>query len=502
MFAVELKNITKRFGGAAANNQVELLVKQGDIHCLLGENGAGKTTLMKILFGLYKADQGTISINGTTIHNMTPPKAFDLGIGMVHQHFMLVENLSVLDNVILGSEPGRVTVNRKKAKAAVQELSDRYHFDLPLDEKVSELSIGLKSRVEIMKTIYRGADIIILDEPTAVLTPLEVRQFLDILLDMKKQGKTIILITHKLHETMEVSDAVTVLRGGQSVATVATADTNPRALASLMVGRDLEAELEKPESEKGDVVLSLENIRLLPQSQNPVSFQIRGGEIFGIAGVEGNGQKELEELVMGLAKCKEGKISLKTMDITNHSTQKRQKFGIGYIPSDRFKRAILPDFSLTDNYLLGNQYFDTYIKHGLIQHKALAENCLRAMEDFDVRAVTTGAKQPIGGLSGGNQQKFVLGREVLKDPELVVACQPIRGLDIGAIQFIHRTLLDLRAQGKAVLLISAELSELFQLSDRIGVLYKGELMAVDKAEAFDNTSISLLMAGRKEEHHA
>lgn len=502
MFAVELKDITKRFGGAAANSHVNLLVKQGEIHCLLGENGAGKTTLMKVLFGLHKPDEGTIAINGTTIRHMTAPKAFDLGIGMVHQHFMLVNNLSVLDNIILGSEPGKVTVNRKKAREVVQALSDRYHFDLPLDEKVSQLSIGLMSRVEIMKTIYRGAEIIILDEPTAVLTPLEVEQFLDILRDMKKQGKTIILITHKLNETMAVSDAITVLRGGESVATVATKDTDVRVLAGLMVGRDMEFTLEKPEKAPGDVVLSLQNIKLLPQAQSTVSLEIRSGEIFGVAGVEGNGQQQLEELVMGLLKCKQGKITLKSIDITSFSSKKRQSFGIGYIPSDRFKRAILPGFSLADNYLLGNQYSHKFVKHGMIQHKALVEQCQQTMEEFDVRAVNRNVSQKVGGLSGGNQQKLVLGREVGKNPELVVACQPIRGLDIGAIKFIHQELLKLRDQGKAILLISAELSELFQLSDRIGVLYKGELMEVRPAEDFTNESISLLMAGRKEEANA
>lgn len=496
MLAVEMRDITKRFAGMTANDHINLLVERGEIHSLLGENGAGKTTLMKILFGLYKADEGTIRINGQEISSMTPRQAFGLGIGMVRQHFMLVNNLTVLENIILGSEPGSVTVDRKAARQKVQALSDQYHFDLELDARVAELSVGMKQRVEILKTIYRGAEIIILDEPTAVLTPLEVRQLLDILLDMKRQGKTIIFITHKLGETMEVSDRVTVLRGGKSVELVNTKDTNAHELASMMVGYEVSFELEKPDVPKGAPILTLEGARLLPQAQSPVSFEIRAGEIFGIAGVEGNGQQQMEEAIMGLLRLKEGKILFKGQDITALSPRKRRAMGIGYIPSDRFKQAILPGFSLSDNYLLGNQFDEQYAPHGLLNHKFLAEQGRELMKRFDVRAV--GLSQTIGSLSGGNQQKLVLGREVGKNPDLVIACQPIRGLDIGAIKFIHQVLLDLRAQGKAVLLISAELSDLFQLSDRIGVLYKGELMAVRSAGEYTNESISLLMAGRKE----
>jgi ABC-type uncharacterized transport system ATPase subunit len=496
MLAVEMKDITKRFAGMTANNHVTLMVEQGEIHSLLGENGAGKSTLMKILFGLYKADEGTIRIHGNEVPAMTPRQAFGLGIGMVHQHFMLVNNLTVLENIILGSEPGRVTIDRKEARQKVQALSDQYHFELELDAKISALSVGMKQRVEILKTIYRGAEMIILDEPTAVLTPLEVRQLLNILLDMKKQGKTIIFITHKLNETMEISDRVTVLRGGKSVELVNTKDTSPQQLASMMVGHDVSFDLEKPDVPKGETVLTLEKVRLMPQAQSPVSFEIRAGEIFGIAGVEGNGQQQMEEIVMGLLHAKEGKLLFKGQDITALSPRKRRALGIGYIPSDRFKQAILPNFSLSDNILLGNQFSEDYAPHGLLNHKYLAERGKELMKRFDVRAV--GLSQSIGSLSGGNQQKLVLGREVGKNPDLIIACQPIRGLDIGAIKFVHQTLLDMRAQGKAVLLISAELSDLFQLSDRIGVLYKGELMAVRKAEEYANESISLLMAGRKE----
>lgn len=496
MFAVEMREITKRFPGMIANDNVNLLVEKGEIHCLLGENGAGKTTLMKVLFGLYHPESGTVQVNGEPISITSPRTAFKLGIGMVHQHFMLVNNLTVLENIILGSEPGKLVIDRKKSREAVQALSDQYGFGLELDEKVSELSVGTKQRVEIMKTLYRGAEIIILDEPTAVLTPIEVKQLLDILLDMKRQGKTIIFITHKLKETMAISDHVTVLRGGKSVAAVATKDTSPEELAAVMIGEAIDLEVVRQEKEPGETVLSLTGVRLLPNAGDTVSLEIRAGEVFGIAGVEGNGQQQLEELIMGISRCKEGKLTLKNVDITSAGTRERIGYGIGYIPSDRYKQAILPSFTLTENYLLGNQFSAAYAPHGIIDYRYLLKRANELRKSFDVRAVS--GEQRISSLSGGNQQKLVLGREVGKNPDLVIACQPVRGLDIGAIKYIHQVLLDLRQEGKAILLISAELSDLFALSDRIGVLYKGELMAVRPAERYTNESISLLMAGKKD----
>ncbi len=496
MYAVEMRGIVKRFPGMVANDHVDLLVEKGEIHSLLGENGAGKTTLMKVLFGLYRPEEGSVHINGQPAGITSPKMAYKLGIGMVHQHFMLVNNLTVLENIILGQEPGNITVDLQESRRVVQQLSDQYGFDLPLDAKISELSVGMKQRVEIVKTLYRGAQIIILDEPTAVLTPLEVTQLLDILRDIKKQGKTVIFITHKLNETMAISDHVTVLRGGKCIAVLQTKDTSPEELAGLMVGTPISLTLTKQEKQPEELVLSLRNVRLLPNAASTVSFDIRGGEIFGIAGVEGNGQKQLEELVMGLQRCREGSIHLKGVDITSLQPRARRAYGIGYIPSDRFKQAILPNFSLVDNYLLGNQFSPGYTSGGFIQKRYLEERTRTLMQEFDVRAVSE--HQAIGSLSGGNQQKLVLGREVGKQPELVVACQPVFGLDIGAIKYIHEVLLKLRQQGKAVLLISAELSDIFQLSDRIGVLYKGEMVALRSAQEYTNESISLLMAGRKE----
>lgn len=480
-----------------ANDNVELCVEKGEIHSLLGENGAGKTTLMKVLFGFYKHDEGTLRINGETIAEQTPGKAFEQGLGMVHQHFMLINNLTVWENVVLGSELGHGAINKKANREKVKELSEMYQFDLDIDAKVRDLSVGMKQRVEILKTLYRGAEIIILDEPTAVLTPLEAEQLLDTMLKLQKQGKTIIFITHKLNETMAVSNHITVLRKGKSVASFATKETSEEELAAVMVGRQMDLSLEKPKVKRGETVFSVQNVRLLPNAQGTVSLDIHEGEILGIAGVEGNGQQQLEEMIMGLIPCKEGKILYLDQDLTRQSAKKRVSMGLGYIPSDRFKQAVLPSFSLSDNYLLGNQYREQYVRRGIIRQKDVDRMTREAMEEFDVRAVSE--KQSVASLSGGNQQKLVLSREVRKDPKFILACQPVRGLDIGAIHFIHKVLLDLKKQGKAILLISAELSDIFQLSDRIGVLYKGELMSMGRAEEYDNQSISLYMAGKRGE---
>lgn len=371
MYAVEMRGITKRFPGMIANDQIEFLVEKGEIHSLLGENGAGKTTLMKILFGLYQPDGGSIKINGNEIKHQTAVKAFEMGLGMVHQHFMLIDNMTVWENIVLGSEPGNFMIDRKKGKEIVKHLSEKYHFDLDVDAKISEISVGMKQRVEILKTLYRGAEIIILDEPTAVLTPLEVEQLLQILLEMKKEGKTIIFITHKLKETMAVSDHVTILRSGKSVEFLKTTETTEKELAALMVGYEIDMTLERKKVEKGETILSLQNVRLLPQAEKTVDLEIRAGEILGIAGVEGNGQQQLEEMIMGLEKVKCGKIFFKQEEITGMSVKERCKRGIGYIPSDRYKRAILPGFSLKDNYLLGNQYKDSYARKGMLNQSIL-----------------------------------------------------------------------------------------------------------------------------------
>lgn len=495
MLAVEMRNITKRFGSFTANDQINFLVEKGEIHCLLGENGAGKTTLMNILFGLYKADKGSLKINGKDIVKHSAKKAFECGLGMVHQHFMLVDALTVWENVVVGNEPGRFAIDRKTSIQQVQQISDCYNFGLNVEDKVSDLSIGMKQRVEILKTLYRGAEIIILDEPTAVLTPQEVEQLLDIFRDIKRQGKTIIFITHKLNETKAVSDSVTVLRGGKSVYSAATKEVTIKALANRMVGHEVTFNLKRLPNDIGEAVVSINQVRILENAQETVSFDIHAGEILGIAGVEGNGQMQLEEILMGFQKCKEGSIVIKGEDVTKWSTRKRLEKGISYIPSERHQRAILSNFSILDNYLLGNQFNKKFVKKELINYTYLNKMASASMKKYDVRAVDE--KQAVGSLSGGNQQKMVLSREVEKNSDFVLVCQPVRGLDIGAIHYIHEILLELRKQGKAILLISAELTDIFQLSDRIAVLYKGEVRALKKNEEFTKEAIGLLMAGQK-----
>ena len=478
-----------------ANDNINFAVEKGEIHSLLGENGAGKSTLMKILFGLYRQEEGEIYLDGKQVDIRSPRYAYHLGIGMVHQHFMLLNNMTVLENIILGNEQGKITIDIRKSRKIVSDLMTQYNFELDLDTKISALSVGMKQRVEILKTLYRGAEVIIFDEPTAVLTPLESLQLLEILTDMKKQGKTIVFITHKLGETMSVSDRVTVLRGGKLIATLQTKGTSPEELARLMVGREMSFEVTKAPKAPGEVVLSVQDVKLMPNAVGTCSFDLRAGEILGIAGVDGNGQQELEELVMGLTRCKAGQIMLKGKSLSSMRGAERRKLKIGYIPSDRFKQAILPKFSLLDNFLLGNQFSQKYMKRGILDDKYLRERTKSQVKAFDVRC--TSEVQSIGSLSGGNQQKFVLCREVEKDPPLVVACQPVRGLDVNAIQFVRNTLLELRQQNKAILLISAELSDHFQLADRIGVLYKGDMRALRPTEQYTNESISLLMAGKK-----
>lgn len=494
-FAVEMKNITKRFPGLVANDNVNFAVEHGEIHCLLGENGAGKTTLMKILFGLYKAEEGSININGEPAFINNPKVAFKLGLGMVHQHFMLINNLSALENIILGQEHGSFKMDMKKSYKIVKELADKYGIAINLNAKIHELSIGEKQRVEILKAIYRQANIIILDEPTAVLTPQEAEELMNIMRDMKAQGKTIIFITHKLNETMNIADRITVLRNGRNVQTINKKDTSPEQLARLMVGRDVNFNIEKAKAHRGDKVLEIRDIKLLPNAENRINFDLYEGEILGIAGVEGNGQRELEEIIMGLQKAQEGIFSLKEENIMFCSTKDRKAKGIGYIPSDRQKRGIIENFSIIENFLMGYQNCKEFSNNGLIKKQELVNHSEDMIKCFNIKV--SGINQNIGSLSGGNQQKVVISREVSQNPCLVIAAQPTRGLDIGAIEYIHNQLVRLRDEGKAILLISAELSEILELSDRVGVLYKGEMMDLKETECYVEGEIGLLMAGRK-----
>jgi len=497
-FAIEMRNITKKFPGILANDSIDFMVESGEIHSLLGENGAGKTTLMNILFGLYRADEGSILINGKKVEIANPKQALQCGLGMIHQHFMLLNRMSVLENVILGHERGNFTLDMKKSYQVINNLSQKYNFNLDLDEKIENLSVGFKQRVEILKTLYRGADIIILDEPTAVLTPQEVDKLFSTLNFLKKQGKTIIFITHKLGETMEISDRITVLRDGKKVETVEKEDTTQEKLAKLMVGRNINFKLDKQKYNPGQNLLSLKEVKVFDKKNKKVSFSVYGGEILGIAGVEGNGQLEIEEIIMGLRKVKIGKILLEKRDITNISTKERKRLRLGYIPSDRHRRAMLANFTIEENMILGYHFHPPFFKKGVIQKEEISRDSKKLIEQFDIKA--TDSKQIIKFLSGGNQQKVIISREISQDPIVIIAAQPTRGLDIGATEYIHNLLLDLRSQGKAILLISADLTEIMKLSDRIAVLYEGEIMAIKRANLFDEKEIGLLMAGGTDNH--
>lgn len=497
MRAINMVGITKTFPGVIANDNIDFEVKKGEIHCLLGENGTGKFTLMNVLFGLHKPDKGEIYVNEKLANITNPNDAFNLGIGMVHQHFMLVNQMTVLENIIMGNEKGGFFLDLNKNKKSVDALVKEYDFKLDLDSKVVDLSVGVKQRVEIIKILYRGADIIILDEPTAVLTPQEVTELFKILRKLRENGKTIIFITHKLNETMEISDRVTVLRKGKKVTTVNTKDTNQEELARYMVGRDVETVVTDGTSKTDEVVLELKNVRLMDKASQGINLTIRAGEIVGVAGVEGNGQLELEEMIVGTQDIREGQIYFNSTEITNLSIKSRKEMGIGYIPSDRHKRAMLSDISILENYLLGYQDKDVFVNRGFVKYDELKQRADKLVDEYEIKIPSLDAN--IGTLSGGNQQKVILSREVSHDPKLIIAAQPTRGLDIGAIEYVHKTLLRLKKEGKAILLISAELPEILNLSDRIVVLYEGEINAQFNNGECKTEEIGLYMAGKRQE---
>jgi len=500
MKILELKKITKRFGSVVANDSLDLEIEKGEVHCLLGENGAGKTTLMKILFGLYSLDQGSIFLDGRPVDIQSPGQAINLGIGMIHQNFMLVDRLSVAENIVAGCEPKKgIFLDMTKARKDVQELSKKFGLRLDPNAKVENISVGEQQRVEIVKVLYRNADILILDEPTSVLTPQEVEELFTILRKLKSHGKTIIFITHKLKETMAVSDRITVLRDGRNVGTVNTSGTSPSKLAKMMVGRDVILRVDKKEKKPGRIILQTRNLSATNQSSHlrlkNINFTIKEGEIVGIAGVEGNGQLELEEVLMGLRGIDEGEIILNNMNISKTSTAKRRELSMVHIPSDRLKRGLIRSQDIEKNLILGSEWNSPFSKRGILSQVAIRENSQKVIDEFDIRC--SSSKEQIDSLSGGNQQKVIIGRELSRDPKIIIAAQPTRGVDIGAIEYIHNTLLKMRDQNKAVLLISAELDELMSLSDRILVIYEGEIIA--EGSNFTEEELGLLMAGQKKE---
>ncbi len=494
MNIIEMHGITKRFGAVTANKGINLHIPANTVHAIVGENGAGKSTIMKILYGFYTADEGDIWVDGQQRDIRNPHDAIALGLGMVHQHFMLVPPMTVLENIVLGAEPGNaIKIDFKQAEAEVNKLSKDFGFDIDPHKRVEQLSVGQQQRVEVLKALYRGARILILDEPTAVLTPQEVEEFFKILRSMKAQGKTIIIITHKLNEVLALSDNVTVMRDGQVVGETPTSNTSAPDLARMMVGRDVLLRVEKPAATPKAVVLSVRNLSD-GAKLNDVSFDVRAGEIVGIAGVEGNGQTELIEVLAGLHRASGGSFSLNGRDATKCSARQIKELGIAHIPEDRHRRGLLLEFDLAANTILGTQYRKPPVTNfGLLDEKAVYEKANRLIRDFDVRPPN--AALPARALSGGNQQKLIIGREFDIHPKLLLVSQPTRGVDIGAIEFIHRKLVGLRDAGAAVLLVSAELEEVLSLSDRVLVMYQGCIVGEVNPQEVAQEEIGLMMTG-------
>ncbi|KXS50333.1 MAG: simple sugar transport system ATP-binding protein [Halanaerobium sp. 4-GBenrich] len=499
-YILDMQNITKIFPGVKANDNVNLSIKKGEIHALVGENGAGKTTLMNVLYGLYDPEGGQVFYEGNKVNVDGPQDAIDLGIGMVHQHFMLVDPLTVTENIILGNEPRKgLKINQKKARKEVEDISNKYGLYVDPDAKIQDISVGMQQRVEIIKTLYRGADLLIFDEPTAVLTPQEIDELFDIFRSLKEQGKTIIFITHKLQEVKEISDRITVLRGGKSIDTVDTANVSEEDVAELMVGRPVLLEVEKDKAKPGKDFLTIENLKVKNnrniQAVNGVSLTVKKGEILGIAGVEGNGQSELIEAITGLRKIESGKVKIKDKEITKFNAREIKREGVAHIPEDRQKRGLIMDFDLQENMILGYHDLEPFSKNGIMNYNNIRNYTQELLEKFDVRGggATTDAKS----LSGGNQQKVIVAREFSHDPELLIASQPTRGVDVGSIEFIHKQIIDRRDNGAAVLLVSAELSEILSLSDRIAVIFEGEIVDILDVEDADERKLGNLMTGSK-----
>ena len=501
-YAVEMRNITKQFGSLTANDKVSLQVRKGSIHAIVGENGAGKSTIMNILYGFYRADEGEILIDGQASKIASTHNAIALGLGMVHQHFMLAGALSVTENIILGAEPtSGPIIDYKGAKETIKQISAQYGLQVNPDAKVDDLSVGEEQRVEILKTLYRGAKILILDEPTAVLTPQETEEFFHILRALRDQGKTIIIITHKLAEVLAISEKVTVMRLGKVVGEVETKRTSAEELAKLMVGREVLLRVDKKQygKPKADNVISVKNLFLTGADGikllSDVSFDIQAGEVLGIAGVEGNGQTELVEVLSGLRVPTSGKITLLEKNITGCNSQQAKELHIAHIPEDRHKRGLLLNSPLTENAILGLQNNGQLVGWPLLNDNQIASHTKKLIQEFDVRPPDPNATAR--GLSGGNQQKLIIAREFSITPKFLIASQPTRGVDIGAIEFIYKKILELKASGAAILLVSAELEEVFSLSDRVAVLYEGRIVGIVEPEKVSQQEIGLMMTGGK-----
>ena len=501
-YVIEMLNITKEFPGIKANDNVTLQLKRGEIHALLGENGAGKSTLMSVLFGLYQPEEGIIKKDGKEVKINNPNDATALHIGMVHQHFKLVECFTVLDNIILGAEPmNGPVVNRAAAKKKVMELSERYGLKVDPDAKVEDISVGMQQRVEILKMLYRDNEILIFDEPTAVLTPQEIDELMEIMRGFKAEGKSILFITHKLAEIKAVADRCSVLRKGKYMGTVDVKDTSVEDMSRLMVGRDVQLVSTKAEANPTDTVLKVENLTVASKTSKKdavknASLEVRAGEIVCLAGIEGNGQSEFIYALTGLEKPSAGKITMLGKDITKMPIRDRSKLGMSHIPEDRHKHGLVLDYTLENNMVLQRYWDKQFQAAGFIKSGAVRTYSDRLIEQYDVRS-GQGSTTVARSMSGGNQQKAIIAREIDKDPQLLIAVQPTRGLDVGAIEYIHKQIVAQRDAGKAVLLVSLELDEVMNLSDRILVMYEGEIVGEFDPKTTDVQTLGLYMAGAK-----
>jgi general nucleoside transport system ATP-binding protein len=494
---LEVRGITKTFPGVIANQDVDLVLREGEIHCLLGENGAGKSTLMNVVFGLYQPDSGTIRVRGeeVTFHGVND--AIARGIGMVHQHFQLIPVFTVAENVILGDELAKNGVlDMREARRRITELADRYGLHVDPDAKVGDLSVGEQQRVELVKALFRDADILILDEPTAVLTPGEVDDFFAVVRNLVDQGKSIIFITHKLREVLAVADQITVMRGGRVAGTADPGTATQQSLANMMVGRDVVFQVQKPEASPGETALRVTDLRVKDdrgvQTVNGFGVEVRRGEIFGVAGVEGNGQRELVEAITGMRRKVGGRVEMLGRDVTRFSPRRITEIGVAHIPEDRNKHGVVSSYSIADNLVLNRYNEAPFARHGIREREPIEEEARRLVARFDIR--TPGIDVPVSNLSGGNQQKVIVARELTGDVKVLIVAQPTRGLDVGSIEFIHKQIIALRDAGAAVLLVSAELDEILALSDRVGVIYRGRLVGTFDAHEATRERLGYLMA--------
>ena len=506
--SIQMKNITKKFGDFVANDNINLTVHKGEVHALLGENGAGKSTLMNILYGLYTPTSGEIHINEELVNIENPSVAISKGIGMVHQHFMLIGTFTVAQNIILGSETTKFmgTLDMNKAIKDVEEISKRYGLSIDPMAKVDDISVGMQQRVEILKALYRGADMLILDEPTAVLTPQEIEDLIKIIRNLTKEGKSVIIITHKLKEIKAIADHCTVIRRGKYIDTVKVDDVTEDDLATMMVGREVNFKVDKEDAQPKETVLEINDLVVKDSRKisavDGLSLEVRAGEIVGIAGIDGNGQSELVEALTGLRKCHSGSITINGHEIVNNTPKQIFKKGIKNIPEDRHKRGLVLDFTVSENSILQNYKDSRFSKNSIINKDAMNEHAKSIISRFDVRP--TDYTQKTRALSGGNQQKIIIGREVMNiersrketnEPQLLIATQPTRGLDVGAIEFVHKALVEQRDAGNAVLLVSLELDEVMNVSDRIAVMYEGKIVGIVDAKTTDENTLGLMMAG-------